>query len=215
MARFFLHVTRRKVGPERFEYGTPDGYAFFLAHGAALQREPAYFKDDVPFWNEIMQHGTYDDFWKARNLRPHLKDIKPAVMTVGGWFDAENLFGALETYKNVEANSPGATNVLVMGPGGTAAGPADDGSQARAGAVSFQDGRVLPREDRVPLLPVPLEGQGIADLPGGLGLRDRDQPVADVRRVAAAESSTRRSLFLQPQAGWLSTARPAPATPGP
>ena len=63
-----------------------------------------------------MQHGTYDDFWKARNLRPHLKNIKPAVMTVGGWFDAENLFGALETYKNVEAHSPGATNILVMGP---------------------------------------------------------------------------------------------------
>ena len=57
----------------------------------------------------MMQHGTYDDFWQARNLRPHLKDIKPAVMTVGGWFDAENLFGALETYKKVEATSPGAT----------------------------------------------------------------------------------------------------------
>ena len=42
-----------------------------------------------------MKHGTYDDFWKARNLRPHLKNIKPAVMTVGGWFDAEDLFGAL------------------------------------------------------------------------------------------------------------------------
>ena len=79
-----------------------------------------------------MQHGTYDDFWKARNLRPHLKNIKPAVMTVGGWFDAENLFGALETYKNVEARSPGATNILVMGPwrhggwarsGGDALGP--------------------------------------------------------------------------------------------
>ena len=47
-----------------------------------------------------MQHGNYDDFWKARNIRPHLKNIKPAVMTVGGWFDAENLFGALEVYRN-------------------------------------------------------------------------------------------------------------------
>jgi hypothetical protein len=63
-----------------------------------------------------MRHGTYDEFWKSRNLRPHLKNVRPAVMTVGGWFDAENLFGALETYKHVEANSPGADNVLVMGP---------------------------------------------------------------------------------------------------
>ena len=63
-----------------------------------------------------MKHDTYDEFWKARNLRPHLKNIKPAVMTVGGWFDAENLFGALETYRAVEKQSPGGTNTLVMGP---------------------------------------------------------------------------------------------------
>jgi uncharacterized protein len=101
---------------ERFNAGTPDGYDFFLRMGPLSNANTRYFKNDVPFWNEIMQHGNFDDFWKARNLRPHLKNIKPAVMTVGGWFDAENLFGALETYKNVEANSPGATNILVMGP---------------------------------------------------------------------------------------------------
>ncbi len=70
----------------------------------------------MPFWNEMMQHGTYDVFWQARDLRRHLKDIKPAVMTVGGWFDAEDLFGALQTYKTIEKTSPGAYNTLVMGP---------------------------------------------------------------------------------------------------
>jgi putative CocE/NonD family hydrolase len=94
-----------------------------------------YFKNDVPFWNEIMQHGTFDSFWKARNLRQHLKEIKPAVMTVGGWFDAENLFGALETYKRVEANSPGATNVLVMGPWRHGGWGGSDG--ASLGPISF------------------------------------------------------------------------------
>src|SRR2546423_3631163 len=64
----------------------------------------------------MTQHATYDEYWQARDLRRHLKNIKPAVMTVGGWFDAEDLFGALNTYKSVEKNSPGATNMLVMGP---------------------------------------------------------------------------------------------------
>jgi putative CocE/NonD family hydrolase len=105
-----------KKSRDRVDFGTRDGYSFFLRMGPLSNANARYFKDDVAFWNEIMQHGTYDAFWKARNLRPHLKNIKPAVMTVGGWFDAENLFGALETYKNVEANSPGATNFLVMGP---------------------------------------------------------------------------------------------------
>ena len=88
-----------------------------------------------------MSHGTYDDFWKARNLRPHLKNIKPAVLTVGGWFDAENLFGALETYKNVERQSPGQpANTLVMGPwvhGGWSRGRR---RQARRREVQRQDG---------------------------------------------------------------------------
>jgi len=99
-----------------FEHGTTDGYDFFLKLGALPNADARYYKGDVPFWDEMMQHGTYDAYWKARNLRPHLKDVKPAVMTVGGWFDAENLFGALECYRNIEANSPGATNLIVMGP---------------------------------------------------------------------------------------------------
>src|SRR5262249_28659405 len=89
---------------------------FFLKLGSLANADTRYFKGDVAFWNEVMKHGTYDEFWKARNLRPHIKNIKPAVMTVGGWFDAENLFGAMETYRRVEATSPATPNLLVMGP---------------------------------------------------------------------------------------------------
>ncbi len=99
-----------------FDYGTPDGYKFYLELGPLSNADSRYFRGDVAFWNEIMNHGTYDDFWKARNLRAHLKQIRPAVLTVGGWYDAENLFGALETYKKIEANTPGGNNALVMGP---------------------------------------------------------------------------------------------------
>jgi hypothetical protein len=99
-----------------FDHGTPDGYEFFLRLGPLANADARHFKGEVAFWNEVMRHGTYDDFWKARNVRPHLKAIRPAVMTVGGWFDAENLFGALETYRAIEASSPSATNLLVMGP---------------------------------------------------------------------------------------------------
>ena len=106
-----------KVAPDKpFDHGTPDGYEFFLDLGALPNAESRYLKGSVKFWTELMQHGTYDAFWKARNLRPHLKAVKPAVLTVGGWFDAENLFGALECYKAIEASTPGATNTLVMGP---------------------------------------------------------------------------------------------------
>jgi uncharacterized protein len=100
----------------RFDHDTPDGYDYFLKLGPLSEAGKKYFKGEAAFFDEAIKHETYDDFWKARNLRQHLKDIKPDVLTVGGWFDAENLFGALEVFKNVKKNSPKTNNYLVMGP---------------------------------------------------------------------------------------------------
>src|SRR5262249_6829800 len=99
-----------------FEHGTPDGYDFFLKLGPLSNADKKYFKGDVPFWNEVMEHPNYDKFWQACNLRPHIKKIKPAVMTVGGLFDAENSFGAPKRHRCVESSQPADANVLVMGP---------------------------------------------------------------------------------------------------
>lgn len=103
-------------GPKPFVHGTPDGYKFFLEMGPLANADKKYYKGNIAFWNEMMAHPNYDEFWQARNTRPHLVNIKPAVMTVGGWFDAEDLFGALNTYKAIERQNPGAQNILVMGP---------------------------------------------------------------------------------------------------
>ena len=106
----------------------PNAYDYFLSLGPLANIDEKVFKGDVAFWREIIRHPNYDAFWQARNLRPHLKNIRPAVMTVGGWFDAEDLFGALNTYRSIEKQSPGAHNILVMGPwhhggwGGTSEG---------------------------------------------------------------------------------------------
>jgi hypothetical protein len=125
--------------PKRFVHGTPDGYQFFLNLGPMKNAAPAYrdqLGTDIAFWNEMMAHPNYDDFWQARNLRPHLKNIKPAVMTVGGWFDAEDLFGALETYRSIEKQNPNIYNIMVMGPwfhGGWSRGNGDGLGHVRFG----------------------------------------------------------------------------------
>ncbi|WP_435006524.1 CocE/NonD family hydrolase [Tundrisphaera lichenicola] len=108
------YPTSKSVTP--FDHGTPDGYEFFMRLGTLPNADARFFKGEVAFWDEMMRHESYDAFWQARNLRPHLKNVKPAVMTVGGWFDAENLFGALECYKQIESSSPNIQNTLVMGP---------------------------------------------------------------------------------------------------
>ena len=99
-----------------FNFGTPDGYEFFLRMGPLANSEKLLLKGRSPEWNEFLTHPTYDAYWQARNIRPHLKNVRCAVMTVGGWFDAEDLFGPLETYRNVERLNPGITNMLVIGP---------------------------------------------------------------------------------------------------
>jgi uncharacterized protein len=114
--------------PPRFSHGTPDGYSFFLNMGPLANADKNYLKGQVAFWDEMMEHPNYDEYWQARNTLPNLKKIKPAVMTVGGWFDAEDLYGALNTYKTIERLNPGIYNTLVMGPwfhGGWSRGDGD------------------------------------------------------------------------------------------
>ncbi len=104
-----------KDGPD-FKYPTPDNYDFFLKVGTLKNLTKLYMGDSMKFWNEEMNHGNYDAFWKARAVTYHLKDIKPAILTTGGLFDAEDVWGAWNTYKVIEKNSPKTNNKIVMGP---------------------------------------------------------------------------------------------------
>lgn len=101
---------------EPFDHGTPDGYQFFLEMGPLKNANKKYLDGEIDFWNKITEHPNYDQFWQSRNILPHLENIDAAVMTVGGWFDAEDLYGPLNTYRSVEEKNPGIFNVLVMGP---------------------------------------------------------------------------------------------------
>jgi putative CocE/NonD family hydrolase len=92
-----------------------DGYDFNLSQGPLKNFTEKYHQDNF-FWNQIVEHPNYDDFWQKRNLLPHLTNVKHSVMTVGGWYDAEDLYGPLNIYKKIESSSKGAFNTLVMGP---------------------------------------------------------------------------------------------------
>lgn len=103
-------------GPKPFKYPITDNYRFYLSVGALKNVKQKYFGDSIKFWDDMMAHGTYDSFWKGMNIRPHLTGIKPAVLVVGGFFDAEDAYGALHTYQAIEKQNPTTKNNLVMGP---------------------------------------------------------------------------------------------------
>lgn len=96
------------------DIGTKDDYQFFLDTGS-LSNLDKYYGQDNEFWQQLKDHSSYDDFWQKRGILQHLKDIKPAVMTVGGFFDAEDLYGPLNTYQAIEKSSKNY-NTIVMGP---------------------------------------------------------------------------------------------------
>jgi putative CocE/NonD family hydrolase len=105
-------------GTPGYRHGTPDGYKFFLEMGSLANANPKFLKGEIKIWNEWMEHGDYDEYWQAQNVPKNLTHVKPsvAVMTVGGWFDAEDLQGPLKIYEAVEKNNPKTYNTIVMGP---------------------------------------------------------------------------------------------------
>jgi putative CocE/NonD family hydrolase len=98
-----------------FDFGTKDGYEFYLNVGP-IGNLSKYLEGKSALFDDQLHHDTYDDYWKARNLAPHMKNIRCAVLTVGGWFDAEDLQGPFSTFHAIDKNNPGIFNALVVGP---------------------------------------------------------------------------------------------------
>jgi uncharacterized protein len=98
-----------------FDYGTPDGYEFFLNAGT-LENLGKLLGSQQALWLDQVHHDTYDDYWKARNLAAHTRNIHCAVLTVGGWFDAEDLQGPFTLFHAIDRDNPGIFNALVVGP---------------------------------------------------------------------------------------------------
>lgn len=103
-------------GPKAFQFPIKDNFRFYLEAGSVKNLKDKYFADSIKFWNDLFKHSNLDTFWRARQILPHLTSVKPAVMVVGGFFDAEDAYGTFETYKAIEKQNPGANNMLVAGP---------------------------------------------------------------------------------------------------
>lgn len=96
--------------------GTEGAYQFFLKTGALKNFDPKYLKGRVEFWKDLVENDTYNEFWQRRSLPTHMRNVRAATMTVGGWFDAEDLWGALNLYSHTERQNRRTPNYLVMGP---------------------------------------------------------------------------------------------------
>jgi hypothetical protein len=131
---FYASFRPRVGGPQlpspepRFDMGTPDAYEFFLSLPPLAEVNQRLFGGRAGYWQEIVDHPNYDEFWQVRSVWKHAKSISPAILNVGGWFDAEDPMGPLHMFRAIGRMSPATENRLVMGPwshGGWNRGPGD------------------------------------------------------------------------------------------
>lgn len=154
--------------PERFKHKTPDGYRFFLNLGPLANVNKNYLKGEIDFWNKLTEHPNYDEFWKARSILPYLKNVNCTVLTVGGWYDAEDLYGPLEIYRNVEKNNPLTTSTLVMGPWFHGAWVRDGGDRLGDTPFDFPTAEFFQKQVMLPLFLSKLKDKEDPELPEAL-----------------------------------------------
>src|SRR5271170_7019099 len=145
-----------------FDFGTPDTYRFYLDAGNLSNMEQKYLKGSNWLYVDQMKHDTYDAYWKARDLSQHMKNVKCAVLVVGGWYDAEDLSGPYRTFYAINKFNPETPTTLVEGPwvhGGWARG---DGTHLGDVQFNAKTGEYFRANIQFPFFEHYLKGKGAA-----------------------------------------------------
>ena len=168
---FYSSFKPRKPEPERpqrsvpFDFGTSDAYDFYLSMGPLANSNERYLKNESPYWNSLLSHSTYDELWQARSIAPHMKNIKPAALFVGGWFDSEDLAGPLKLYRSLERNGASSPNTLVMGPWPHGGWSRLDGDKLGNLRFHSKTGEYFQKEIELPFFVFHLKGKGEGKYP--------------------------------------------------
>ena len=164
-SRHALRICRASISARQ------DHYDFYLRMGPLANANKLYLKDQNPYWNQVLQHPNYDEFWQSRAQSPHMKHVTPATLFVGGWFDAEDLAGPLKLFYAVEENGPMASNTLVMGPwshGGWARG---HGADAGRSEFRVETGEYFREKIELAFFVQESQGQRRGEVPEGVAVR--------------------------------------------
>src|SRR5262249_48437920 len=210
---------RARKGPSEkdsgsFDPGTPDGYRFFQELGPVANVDERYFHGEVPEWNAYMQHGDYDNYWEKQNFGKYLTNISMPVLNVAGWFDAEDFYGPMSIYREIEKRNPGNKSTLIVGPfshGGWNSHP-DSGA---LGNIRFagQPGVYFREKVQFPFFRHYLKDKGELALPEVLAYETGAGEWRSYDKWPPADRITEKKLYLR-AGGKLSFEPPADADAG-
>ncbi|HEY5441651.1 MAG TPA: CocE/NonD family hydrolase [Gemmatimonadaceae bacterium] len=191
----------KDLGPDPrypFSMGTRDAYQYYLDLGPlGPGTRKVLDSATAPLWQSILTHPSYDAFWQARNVRPHLRDVKAAVLTVGGYYDTEDLHGPWWVYGGIETQSKGTDNHLVVGPWSHGGWSRGDGNVLGNLQWKYKTGPFYRDSVEYPFFAHHLAGAPDPKLPGVLVFRTGGD-VWDRYDAWPAKNSTPASLYLHP-----------------
>ena len=198
------------VGGKSFAIKTQDNYQWYLETGAIKNFNEKYLHDSIAFWNELFAHPNLDDWWKARNPINVVKDIKPAMLVVGGLFDAEDCFGAWRLYGAIENKSKATNNRLVMGP--WSHGQWSGSNASALGHVQFGSNTAIWYQNNIelPFFNYYLKGKGVLRLAEATIFFSGENQWHQLSQWPPREKSD-KPIYLQP-AGKLSWSKPPAIT---
>jgi len=181
-----------------FNMGTRDAYQFYLQLGPVGTGSLKMLDSaTAPLWQNIIKHPAYDDFWKARNVRPHLHDVKAAVLTVGGYYDTEDLHGPWWVFGSIAAQSAATDNRIVVGPWSHGGWSRGDGTTLGNLQWQYKTGPFFRDSVEYPFFAHHLKGAALADAPRVLVFRTGADKWDRYPSWPAPESK-KVSLYLQP-----------------
>ena len=194
---------RARTGPNdkdsyRFDPGTPDGYKWFLELGPLSNVNKKYFLGQAPDWNAYMEHPNYDQFWQKQNVLSYVKDVRHPVLNVAGWFDAEDFYGPMTIYEQIEKTTPHNQSLLVVGPwshGGWNNHP--DGNQLGGVKFAGAPSQYFREKVQFPFFLHHLKGKGKLELPEVLAYESGLNEWRSYERWPPVAKTVEKRLYLR------------------
>lgn len=191
-----------------FDIGTNDDYDFYLKAGNIANLDRMLTKDgEESLFTDQWKHNTYDEYWQSRNIAPHMKNVHAAVMVVGGWFDAEDLSGPLQTFHAIDQFNPNTTNSVVIGPWVHGGWARNDGDHL--GDVTFRSktSEYFRKQVQFPFFEHYLKDKPMSALPKALAF-ETGTNVWKQYDAWPPKQAEKKTIYFQP-AGKLSWSAPA------
>jgi len=200
---WLAHHAAARSGPTeqrmtRFDYGTPDSYQFFLDLGPIKNVNQRYFHGKVPTWNLFLEHGNYDQYWQQENVLQYLNNITVPTLNVAGWFDAEDFYGPMSIYYEIEKRNPKNQSILVVGPwlhGGWARTDGDELGDIR---FDVKTGDFFRKHVELPFFNYYLKDKGALNLPEALVFETGSNQWKSYTHWPPVEGKTQK-IYLHPK----------------